>query len=147
MNTNLNNILNKSFGETKFAKLPVGSYVAVVLGMPEYKTSPKKGTPYAEYRIKLFEAMEDVDTDELEEFGSIADKEMPLAFYYGTEGGTRRLQAFLENCGIDTSGSETMQQLMEEAGGKTVIVQIKHTPSQDGMSVYAQIDGTAKYGE
>lgn len=145
MNTNLNSILDMPSSAVRFPKLPVGSYVGVVQGMPRYDASTRKGTKFVEFQIKLFEACEDVDPDELEEFGLIADKQLPLTFYYETEGGYRRLSAFLDNCDIADKG--TLRQRIEETSGKTLIVQVKHTPSQDGMSVYAQIDGTAKYGE
>lgn len=145
MNTQLSSILDQPSTSVKFPKLPVGSYVGVVMGMPRYDVSTRKGTKFVEFQIKLFEAMEDVDQDELEEFGSIADKQLPITFYYETEGGYRRLNAFLDNCGIEDEG--TPRQRIEETSGKTIIVQIKHTPSQDGMTVFAQIDGTAKYGE
>lgn len=151
MATNMSSILDMPTSFLSFPKLPVGNYVGVVTGMPNYGTSSKKGTHFVEFTIKLFEAMDDVDPDALEEFGSIADKQLPLTFYYanadGTalEGGVRRLTAFLDNCGIEDN--ETLRQRIEEASGKTIIVEIKHTPSQDGTTVFAQIDGTAKYGE
>jgi|SRR5215472_343172 len=137
-------ILDRSPSEVRFPKLPVGSYVGVVKGMPRYDKSAKKQTPFVEYKITLVEALEDVDADALEDFGPISDKELPITFYYENEPGFKRLVAFLDNCGVDDEG--TLRQRCERAPGSTIVVEIKHTPSQSGDSFYAQIDGTAKYG-
>jgi hypothetical protein len=131
--------------EIKFPKLPVGSYVGIVKGMPRYDKSTKKQTPFVEFQIQLTEAMDDVDPDELEAFGPFAEKTIPLTFYYETEGGFNRLKAFLDNCEIE--GYSNLRVGIEEAPGRTIVVEIKHEPSADGQSIYARIDGTARYGE
>jgi hypothetical protein len=131
--------------EVKFPKLPVGSYVGLVKGMPRYDKSTKKQTPFVEFQIQLTEAMDDVDPDELEAFGPFAEKTIPLTFYYETEGGFNRLKAFLNNCGIEDYSN--LRVGIEEAPGRTIVVEIKHEHSADGQSIYARIDGTARYGE
>jgi hypothetical protein len=131
--------------EIKFPKLPVGSYVGIVKGMPRYDKSTKKQTPFVEFQIQLTEAMDDVDPDELEAFGPFGEKTIPLTFYYETEGGFNRLKAFLNNCGIEDFSN--LRVGIEEAPGRTIVVEIKHEPSADGQSIYARIDGTARYGE
>jgi hypothetical protein len=148
---NFSSILDMPSSDVKFPKLPVGSYIGVVKGMPRYGKSTKKMTDFVEFQIQLVEAMEDVDPDLLEEFGTLSEKSIPLTFYYADsdgaplEGGFKRLRAFLDNCGIEGEG--TVRQQIEQASGRTIVVEIKHTPSADGQSVYAQIDGTAKYGD
>jgi hypothetical protein len=143
---NFSSILDMPASEWKFPKLPVGSYVGIIKGMPRYDKSAKKQTPFVEFQIQLTEAMDDVDTDELEAFGPFTEKTMPITFYYDTEGGANRLKAFLDNIDIDITGRPA-REAIEEAPGRTIVVEIKHTPSQDGQSIYAQIDGTARYGE
>lgn len=142
---NFSSILDMPSSEVKFPKLPVGSYVGIVKGMPRYDKSTKKQTPFVEFQIQLTEAMEDVDPDELEAFGPFAEKTIPLTFYYETEGGFNRLKAFLDNCGVEDYSN--LRVGIEEAPGRTIVVEIKHEPSADGQSIYARIDGTAKYGE
>ena len=142
---NFSSILDMPSSEVKFPKLPVGSYVGIVKGMPRYDKSTKKQTPFVEFQISLTEAMEDVDTDELEAFGPFGDKTIPLTFYYETEGGFNRLKKFLTDCGIEDY--DNLRVGIEEAPGRTITVEIKHETSQDGQSIYARIDGTAKYGE
>jgi hypothetical protein len=142
---NFSSVLDMNPSEVKFPKLPIGSYVGVVKGMPKLDKSAKKQTPYVEFQIQLVEACDDVDQDALQEFGPFGDKTVPLTFYYETEGGFNRLKAFLVNCGVEDDG--TTRQQIEQAPGKTIIVEIKHEPSQDGQSIYARIDGTARYGE
>jgi len=142
---NFSSILDMPSSDVRFPKLPVGSYVGVVKGMPRFDKSTKKQTPFVEFQISLVEPMEDVDQDELADFGPLGDKTIPITFYYETEGGFNRLKTFLDNAGVEAEG--TIRQQIEQAPGRTIVVEIKHTPSSDGQSIYAQIDGTAKYGE
>jgi hypothetical protein len=142
---NFSSILDMPSTEVRFPKLPVGSYVGVVKGMPRFDKSTKKQTPYVEFMISFVEPMADVDPDALEDFGPIADKSLPLTFYYETEGGYNRLKTFLDNCGVEDEG--TPRQRIEQVPGRTIVVEVKHVASQDGQSIYAQIDGTAKYGD
>ena len=142
---NFSSILDMPSSEVKFPKLPVGSYVGIIKGMPRYDKSTKKQTPFVEFQISLTEAMDDVDSDELEAFGPFGDKTIPITFYYETEGGFNRLKKFLGDCGIEDYPN--IRAGIEEAPGRTIVVEIKHEPSQDGQSIYARIDGTAKYGE
>ena len=148
MANEFSDILNKSFDDIKFPKVPVGTYVGVVKGMPRFDVSTKKGTPFAEMTIQLHQAMDDVDPDDLEEYeaeeGSISEKQMPLTFWYKSEGGMNRLKAFVQNCGVDLKG-HTPQSALEACQGKTLLVEVKHVNSQDGNSQFAQIDGTAAY--
>jgi hypothetical protein len=142
---NFSSILDMPSSEVKFPKLPVGSYVGIVKGMPRYDKSTKKQTPFVEFQIQLTEAMDDVDPDELEAFGPFTEKTIPLTFYYETEGGFNRLKTFLDNCGIEDYMN--LRVGIEEAPGRTIVVEIKHEPSAAGQSIHARIDGTAKYGE
>ncbi|SRR6266436_8278964 len=143
---NFSSILDMPASEWKFPKLPVGSYVGIVKGMPRYDKSTKKQTPFVEFQISLTEAMDDVDPDELEAFGPFGDKTIPITFHYETEGGANRLRNFLSNCGIDLE-DKPGKAAIEEAPGRTIVVEIKHEPSADGQSIYARIDGTARYGD
>jgi len=145
---NFSSVLDMNPSEVRFPKLPIGAYVGIVTGLPKFDKSTKKQTPYVEFQIQLSEPMDDVDEDALAEFveqsGPISGKTMPITFYYETEGGFNRLKAFLENAGVEPVGSARQQ--IEQAPGRTIIVEVKHVPSTDGQSIYAQIDGTAKYG-
>jgi len=138
-------ILDTPSQEINFPKLPVGSYTGLVKGMPKFDKSARKQTPYVEFTIQILEAQGDVDPDELTDFGPLAELEMPMTFYYETEGGAKRLLAFLDNC--DTDEEATPRQRIDETPGKTVIVEVKHEISADGQFTRARIDGTAKYGE
>lgn len=149
---NFSSILDMPSNEIRFPKLPVGSYVGIVKGMGEYKKSAKKQTPFLEYQVQLVEPVKDengnstVDEDELEAFGPLGEKTVPMTFWYESEGGKNRLITFFENCGLETHG-ESIRVLNEQTPGCTIIVEIKHEPSADSQSIYARIDGTAKYGE
>lgn len=141
-------ILNQSFDDIKFPKVPPGTYIAVVKGLPRFDVSPKKQSPFAEVSLQLYQAGEDVDEDDLAEYeeseGPITEKVMTLTFWYKSEGGMNRLKAFVQNCGISLKG-HSPNTALEACQGKTILVDVKHVNSQDGLSQFAQIDGTAEY--
>jgi len=157
---NFSSILDMPSSEIKFPKLPAGSYVGIVKGMPRHGKSTKKMTEFVEFQIQIVEPLkgEDgestVDTDELEAFGPLGEAALPLTFYYSDsdgkalEGGVRRMRDFLSSCGLEEGDNyNNYREAFEQVPGRTLIVDIKHQPSQDGRSIYAQIDGTARYGE
>ena len=143
---NFSSILDKASSEVKFPKVPVGAYVGLVTGMPKYDKSARKQTPYVEFQIQLTEALEDVDADDLADYGPLGGKTLGLTFYYETEYGFKRLQAFLENCGIEDGGVSTRERI-EQAPGSTIVVVVKHKISEDGRNVREEIDDTKPYGD
>lgn len=136
-------ILSKPASEVERPKpLPAGSYVCTVAGLPEFDKSAKKETPYAKFTLRPISAGDDVDADDLEAAGGLDGKTIS-ATYYLTEGSLYRLKKFLEDCGIDVEDGRTMKELIEDAPNQTVIAYIKHTPSRDGESMYAELANTA----
>jgi hypothetical protein len=119
--------------------LPAGSYTAVVHGLPRYDKSTKKQTEFVEFTLNLLAAGDDVDEGELKEMGGFAGKTM-RATYYITDTALWRLKDFLDHLGIEDEGS--LRQRIEEAPGKQVGIFIKHEPSQDGTTFFAQIGKT-----
>lgn len=135
-------LLDKPSSEIERPKpLPVGTYVAVVQGMPRYDKSSKKQTDFVEFTLKLQAAGEDVDAEELAAVGGIADKTMKDT-YYITEQALWRLKEFLTNCGLETDGDASLRELIEETPGKQVGISIRHEASQDGQSIFARIGKT-----
>jgi len=121
--------------------LPVGTYVCMVQGLPRFDKSSKKQTDFVEFTLKLLEAGEDVDADELKAMGGLIDKTIKDT-YYITESALWRLKEFLTNCGLDADDDTSLRELIEEAPGKQVGVVIKHEASQDGTSVFARVAKT-----
>lgn len=142
-NPNFGALLDKPSSEVEKPKpLPQGSYTVVIQGLPKFDKSTKKGTEYVEFTYKVLAAAEDVDSDELALMGGIADKTMRDT-YYITENSLWRLKEMLVNCGIEDDDNKSLRQMIEETPGCQLVVHIKHTASQDGQSVFANVGSTA----
>lgn len=139
---NFSDLLNTSADEVERPKpLPTGSYLCVVKGLPEHGQSSQKKTPFLKFLLQPMQALEDVDTEALEEMGGLENKTIP-ATYYITEDAMWRLKKFYEDCGIEISG-KTMGAIAEETVNKSVIGVIRHEASQDGTAVFARLADTA----
>lgn len=135
-------LLNTPPSETERPKpLPTGSYVAMVQGLPRMDKSSQKQTEFVEFTLKLISAGDDVDAEELEAMGGLADKTIKDT-YYLTENSLWRLKDFLANCGIDVENVESYAVALEDTQGKQVGVAIKHEPSRDGTSIFARVGKT-----
>lgn len=142
------NILNKAPTETERPKpLPVGSYQCIVKGLPRMDKSTKKGTDFAEFTLQFQSALDDVDEDSLGEVlnGKNLTEKSIKATYYLTEDALWRFKQFLENCGLDVTNEEkTYAELINETPNCVVGIHLKHTPSDDGETMYANISKTFK---
>ena len=121
--------------------LPQGTYTCVVNGLPRMDKSAKKGTQFVEFNLNILSAGEDVDEDALSEMGGIAGKSTRHTFYL-TDASIWRLKKFLDDCGIEEDDL-TLRQRLGLSPGRQVICHIKHSPSDDGTSVYANVASTA----
>jgi hypothetical protein len=132
--------------------LPQGTYLGMTKGLPRYDKSTKKGTPFSEYSIQLMEACEDVDQEELNvaltkgngDVISLRDRSPMRLTFYHTPDALWRLIKFLKDLGLETEDdTTTVGELEQQAPGRQVYVHIKHTPSDDGEAMFANIDKTA----
>lgn len=122
--------------------LPQGTYTCVINGLPRMDKSAKKGTEFVEFNLNILAAGEDVDEDALSEMGGIANKSTRITFYL-TENSVWRLKKFLaEDLQIEED-DVTLRQMIGMAPGRQVLAHIKHTPSDDGTSVFANVASTA----
>ena len=153
-NPNFGSILDKSPTEVERPKpIPPGTYSTVIIGMPRYDKSSKKQTEFVEFQHKFLAPGDDVDADALqealtigEETKSLNDVVMKNTFYL-TESAAWRLKEFLRDCGFDIESDEmSLRDMVEQTAGKSVGVFVKHVPSQDGQTVFAQIDRTVAEG-
>lgn len=133
---------------------PAGTYLTMVKGLYREDKSPKKGTEFSEYTLQLLKAMDDVDEEALEEFltrsngevSKLQDRSLTLQCYH-TPDALWRLKKFLTDLGIPEREGTTKLSLrdrMQMVPGRQVLVHVKHSPSQDGEAMFAQIDRTAK---
>lgn len=146
-NPNFSSILDQQVDKVEFPKpWPVGTYLALIDGVPRFDKSKQKHTDFVEFNVKFLQAQPDVDQAALAE--ALKDKPItekkvrPITFYL-TEDSIFRLDDFLfNNLGIETGTSRKMAISM--APGRQVLCTIKHEPSQDGTQIYANIGSTAK---
>lgn len=139
---NFSDLLNTDADSVERPKpLPAGSYLCTVKGLPEHGKSAKKQTPFVNFTLVPQQAMEDVDTDALEEMGGLENKTI-RGTYYLTENSLWRLKEFVEHCGLDTSGKK-LSELIEQTVNCQVVAQIKHEASEDGTAVFAKLANTA----
>lgn len=123
--------------------LPQGTYTCVVNGLPRMDKSTKKGTEFVEFNLNILAAGEDVDEDALGEMGGIAGKSTRVTFYL-TESSVWRLKKFLvDDLGIEEEDDLTLRGMISMAPGRQVLCHVKHTPSDDGTSVFANVASTA----
>lgn len=123
--------------------IPAGTYLCTVKGLPKFDKSSKKGTEYVEFTLVPVSAGDDVDEDELKEFGGLKDKTIKDT-YYITENSVWRLKKFLEDCGLDVDNKKTtLRELIDETPNAQLNVIIKHEFGNDNVSVFARVAGTA----
>lgn len=122
--------------------LPIGTYLCVVQSLPKQDKSTKKGTEYVEYTLNVLQAADDVDAEALEALGGAAGKTI-RATYYLTENSLWRLKEFLVALGMDEADYESLGAMVDDSVGKQLLVTLKHTASQDGQAVFAEIGSVA----
>lgn len=141
--------------------MPVGDYIVAVTGQPRQDKSAKKQTPFVEFTYKVLEAMDSVDTDQLDEWltNSKGEKKKLTEVtikdtYYLVEKALYRLTDMLVACGVaekDEEGNVTsdmsLAQLIEETPGTQLIITMRHESFQDGSGVNAKVGGVAAVEE
>src|SRR5258707_13937544 len=138
---NFSALLDKPESDVERTKpLPQGSYHCIVKGLPRFDKSSKKFTEFVEFTLQPTAAGEDVDEEDLEAMGGIANKTI-RATYYITEDSLWRLKDFLVHCGIEESGS--LRQMIDETPNCEVIAFIRHTAINDGQAIFAELPNTA----
>jgi len=117
--------------------LPEGTYETILVGMPAHGESAKKKTPYVEFTHKLQSALDDVNAEELEQMGGLADKTIKNT-YYTTPTSLFMLTDFLDACGISAEG-RSIRQMLDDTPNASVRILIKHEPSEDGQRIFARV--------
>jgi len=126
--------------------LPVGTYHAMVDGPLAPGKSSKKQTDLFTVKFKILSPMEDVDAAKAAE-QQVTGKVI-TSDYYVTEDAVWRLRELLvDHLGIapkNGSGQEKkLKELIAEAPGQQVLVNLKHEATQDGKRVFHRVNSTA----
>lgn len=130
--------------------LPVGTYSCVVKGLPRFDKSSKKGTDFVEFTLQPIETLDDVDEDDLTaaltkpsgQKISLADKTIRATFYL-TEDAAWRLDKFLTDLGFELGGDRSRRDIINETPNCSVLVSLRHRPSEDDQVIYAEVSKTA----
>jgi hypothetical protein len=152
---NFSSILDQQATEIEAPKpLPVGAYLFIVKGLPRFDKSSKKGTDFVEFTVIPTEPYfddnaSDEEREELEEalteaggLGKFRERGMRLTFYI-TEDAKHRLKKFLCDCGIDPEG-KSLAMMINDVPNQTFVGFVRHSASDDGEVIYANITKTAR---
>ena len=141
-NVHFASILDEAPTEVNRPKpLPEGTYLCVV-GQPEDGKSSKKGTPFVKFPLKPISALDDVDSEALEEVGGLEAKNLSTTFYI-TADAVYRLDEFHEHCGIDLDDPISRRVRNSEVVNSQVLAVVKHRMSDDNTQTFAEVSRTA----
>lgn len=133
---------------------PLGHYVLQVTKVPsppEEMNSAKFTGSKLTIPLAILSATDDVDEDELAEFGNISGVPLRLEFIFNEAPGEEqkfeatlnRLKEFCERCGVDVSEGTTVMQWLAELAGCQFIGQVKHKADQNDPTIlYPEIGAT-----
>lgn len=140
-------ILNKPSSEIEAPKpLPVGTYLAVVDGLPEHKQLGANKTDAFVFNFKFMQPGPDVDTAALQENlkgKSLTDRFIKVNQFVTEDAVWRMKKMLVEGLGIE-EGTRGLGEMIPEAMGRQVWITIGHRASDDGQSVYMEAKGFAK---
>lgn len=151
---NFQDILNKKVGEVEKPKpIPIGSYLFAVAAPPKIGPLGKKQTLAAEFTCKVIAPRPDVDQNQINNYESggvkgldaIRGKEMRLTHWLTEDALYRTKEFCVEHLGLDEQGGQkSIGQLVNECMNRTFVGFVVHNPSEDGTTLYANIQRTAK---
>lgn len=131
-------ILSKNVDDVERPKpLPEGHYTARITDYSQ-ETSAQKGTPGIQFTFTIEEPGDDVEEDELEEFGSVVGKTQKHTFWV-TENSEFRLKEFLQDH-VGLSG-DTFGEMLQNCQGELVTIEISHRQVED--NIFSQVRSTA----
>lgn len=140
-------ILKTPIGDIEAPKaLPVGQYLGMVDGQPEYIKVGQNQTPAVNFTIKVLQAVK-VDEKQLADNlngASLQDKKIRHRLFVTKDAAFRLKQFLVDHLGIEPSSPrQPLEQLVPEAMGKQVIVDLGHQSGSDGTSIYNVVKATA----
>jgi hypothetical protein len=119
--------------------LPVGVYHCMIDGPPEVAES-KNQNKYFRFKFKILAPFRGVDAQKAAEMQVVG--KTVTCDYYVTDNATFRLSEML----VDHLGLEEttpIDQLVAQAPGQQILVELKHEASQDGKRVFHRVHSTA----
>ena len=115
-----------------------GTYHGVIMKF-EFGESQKKKTPYCRFTVGSVSPGMDVDPEENAKNNVDVSKWAPTFDFYLTDDSLYRLRELIEGCGIVPNG-RGFNATIPELKGKPVKFVASHRPSEDGSTVYTNVD-------
>lgn len=138
-------ILNTTASDIKPPKaLPAGDYICVVDGQPEITKIGQKQTNAVIFSLKPMQAKESVNKDLLIEAldgKALQDKKIRHTVFVTPDSKYRIKQFLVDHLGLDKDTA--IGQLIPQAMGRQVVVNVGHKASEDGTTVYQEVKATA----
>jgi hypothetical protein len=135
------------------ANLPIGNYIWQISKLPEQSAfeSSRTGKTFerVDFMVQCVSPSDDVDPDELEEYGNVAGTMNRKSFLFSTDEEDKagfdrsmfQLKQFLEHCGIENM---TLAEAFPASVGTQFMGEVKHRPDpNDAEVIYAEIGRTA----
>lgn len=132
--------------------LPLGHYRVAVNKIPTISASEDKKYDFVDFSLKFIEATDQVDQDELREFGGLGTSTIRNhRFLFNTEEKSAfdrtlyQIKRFLmDHLKVDVPPSAPLKEMLNAAVGAQCMVQIgRRTDKNDKEIIYEDIKGTA----
>ncbi len=115
---------------------PIGTYLMVIEGMPEYIDNNAKTKKGLAHKGKILQIMQDVEQDKVMEWQDETKEKLTGQILYGPASGLTfwepnltYLTAFYTNIGL---GELALGMAISESPGRQFLAVVRHRPSQDG---------------
>jgi hypothetical protein len=143
MAVDFSKILQKQSAEIeKPVPLPIGTYLCNNPALPSFVGIGKNETPCATFNLVVLQPSDDVDAADLAAIPNWKGKGIRHRMFL-TEDSLFRTKEELVNAFALEEGDKSLGQLFNESVGKQVWVTIKHRPSDDGTTIYTEVEKLA----
>lgn len=138
MAIDFNKILTKQASAIEKPKpLPIGMYLCNNPQLPKFEGIGKKETPGANFNLVVLQPGEDVDMEQLKEYGQWQGKNVRYTMWLSENAEYRTKEELCTAFNLE-EGDKTLGQLFNETINKQVWVKIEHRPSEDGTEMYSE---------
>lgn len=137
-------IMNKPASEIKAPQAyPPGTYHCLVDGPPTVGESARQNKFWT-FKFKILEAQKDVDAHAAAE-QQVVGKIINADYYVTDAAAYRMIEMLTDHLGIDKGPApgKSPTELLAEAPGKQLLVNLVHDVSQDGKRTYHKVKSTA----
>lgn len=138
MTVNFSNLLSVAVDKIEKPKpLPAGTYTTIITKYEFDETKSEKKTPLCKVFLKVLSAGEDVDAEELGKIANLSERAISFSFYLTPDALWRFKEFLVDTLGL--TGGETLEALVPNMVGQTVLASVEHVLSRDATETYAQV--------